>query len=108
MFKKQFLGACMASVSLSLKLANQTPSAFAQILEEAKAPISGDVCQRTATRNKLAVPNFYQLYEQNNLFEDLTFPHTDQALAWTDAGEVYTSKTEAEGAVWMRAKDAFP
>ena len=56
----------------------------------------------------MAVPNFYQLYEQNNLFEDLTFPHTDQALAWTDAGEVYTSKTEAEGAVWMRAKDAFP
>ena len=63
MFMKSFLGACIAGVALSLKLANQTPSPMAELLSQTKAgDISAEVCQRSATRNKKDVPDFYQIY----------------------------------------------
>ena len=58
---KSFLGACIASVALSVRLEHETPSSLAQILNA--TDIAADVCQRAPTWNKMDVDDFYTLYD---------------------------------------------
>ena len=57
--------------------------------------------------NKAALPNFYELYSGSSMFTDSAFSHDGEALAWTDASEVYESAAEATGSVWKRASEVF-
>ena len=41
------------------------------------------------------------------MFTDSAFSHDGEALAWTDASEVYESAAEATGSVWKRASEVF-
>ena len=107
-----FLGACLAGVALSLQInsglhlpENTTPAInFTQA--GASRAISTQVCQRTATRNKAAVPDFYTLYAGSSKFEDSAFPHGGADIfAWADASETSNLGTNI---VWKRASEAFP
>ena len=96
MFLRTFVSACLASAAISLKLSDlQTPSAIDTILSQTQTAISGEICQRAPTANKADVPDFYAIYAGADVFTDDKFPHTSEAFAWSDAGEVYSSATDA-------------
>ena len=106
-----FLGACLASVALSLTIESQlqlpdtSPVEYFFSQTEADA-ISTAICQRTANRNKEAVPDFYKLYAGSTVFTDTTFPHTSaNVLSWADAKETWGSAYSSY--TWKRAKDNF-
>ena len=106
-----FLGACLASVALSINLTSksklqlQLPDTSPVEFFAQTGDISTEVCQRTANRNKEAVPDFYELYAGSEVFSDSAFPHTSaDALAWPDANETWHSGNSYE---WKRAKDFF-
>ena len=103
-----FLGACLASVALSLNIRSelQIPDTSpVKYFAQAGATVSTTVCQRTANRNKEEVPDFYKLYSGSEVFNDSVFPHTSaDVLAWADANESFHSHSNF---TWKRAKDAF-
>ena len=112
MFTKSFVGACVASMALGLNIepAGQTPAAITEILSQTETTaISSAICQRTATRNKAALPDFNGILAGTTKYTDTDFKHDWSAFAWKDAGEVYTEMaTPYKTAVWKRASEAFP
>ena len=105
MFIKSFIGACIASIALSMniKQIDQTPAALAQI----EAAISTKICLRTAERNKADLPDFYSILNGNAKFTDPVFTADWTSVAWADAGEKFVG-IEPKTTVWKRAAEAFP
>ena len=115
MFIKSFVGACIAAMALSLSIepADQSPAAIEEILSQTSATsatsISKEICQRTATRNKAALPDFYSILGGATKYTDTDFKHDWSAMAWKDAGETYAGMaTFYKTTVWKRASEAFP
>ena len=97
MLIKSFMGACIAVAALSLKfehineLTDQSPAAITEILSQKKtATISSEICLRTATRNKAALPNFYGILGGTAKYTDTDFKADWSSFAWKDAGETFT------------------
>ena len=112
MFIKSFVGACIAAMALSLNIepADQSPTALDEILtQKSTTTISKEICQRTATRNKAALPDFYGILGGTTKYSDTDFKPDWSAMAWKDAGETYASMaTSYTTTVWKRASEAFP
>ena len=103
-----FLAACLAGVGLSLQLesALQLPNTSPAFNFAQASAVSATVCQRTADRNKAAVPDFYSLYAGSTAFSDTAFAHTSKdVFAWADAKE--TDTVGGSAAVWKRASEVF-
>ena len=97
MFIKSFVGACIAAAALGLNLLvdeDQTPAALTDILAEKKtaktAALSSEICLRTATRNKKALPDFYKILGGTTKYTDPDFKANWESFAWKDAGESFT------------------
>ena len=112
MFIKSFVGACIAAMALSLNIepVDQSPAALEEILTQTSATtISKEICQRTATRNKAALPDFYGILGGATKYTDTDFKHDWSAMAWKDASETYAEMVPGyKSTVWKRASEAFP
>ena len=103
-----FLAACLAGVGLSLQIesALNLPGTSPAFNFAQASAVSATVCQRTADRNKAAVPDFYSLYAGSTAFSDTAFAHTSKdVFAWADAKE--TDTVGGSAAVWKRASEVF-
>ena len=109
MFTKSFVGACVASMALGLNIepAGQTPAAITEILSQTETTaISKEICQRTATRNKAALPDFYGIEAGTTKYTDTDFKHDWSAFVWSEASEVWDQFLSTT--IWKRASEYFP
>ena len=106
MFTKSFVGACFAGAALGLNIKSigQTPAALAEI---ESATVTAEICLRTATRNKAALPEFYDILGGSTKYTDTDFKHDWSSFAWSDASETFT-EVAAATTTWKRASVAFP
>ena len=97
MFSKSFMGACIAATALSINLKHidQSPAALTEILSQTKDEIAADICLRTATRNKAALPDFNAILNGTTKYTDPDFKADWTSVLWEDAGETFTEFTEA-------------
>ena len=103
-----FLAACLAGVGLSLQIEStlQLPDTSPVFNLAQTSNVSANICQRTADRNKAALPDFYSLYAGSTAFSDTSFAHTSKdVFAWADAKE--TDTVSSSNIVWKRASDVF-
>ena len=107
MFIKSFISASIAGAALSLNIqpVEQSPAALTEILTQTTA-ISKEICLRTATRNKAALPDFYSILNGSTKYTDTDFKHDWSSFAWKDAGETFSGLTEKD-TVWKRASEHF-